>query len=223
MVPGDIWEPIVALRQTLLDEDRVIGPDAERQYDVVQALVLDAVHRGDRDHLNRGFRTLRRLYEVLAANCDDDYETERAFHLGRIVELVEIAGAAIEHAPPQAVGELLADRHYLMLVAALHEAARESGVNKACTSMHLAKRLDWDKSSVSRRLTRLNQLGLVVSRKNGQKRMSRLTLAGERALEHCGAQANLPPNKRPSWPTGPEFWKKSGEDDPERDRLLAEL
>ncbi|MFT5431980.1 MAG: DNA-binding transcriptional ArsR family regulator [Myxococcota bacterium] len=161
--PNDPW---ALLRSILVDAD---GPDAdiESGFAAGSHALLNAIGDGDRRELNGVWRKLRRLYEVLAAQADDDYDTHPMFLLGRVVSLVEIANAAGHRAEPPELVAALADDHSTALLRTLLRLEHAS-------STELVTALRWDRSTLSRRLSRLQSSGLVISRKDGRKLYSRL-------------------------------------------------
>ena len=183
------WAALDSLRKTLTEGNEVDLGAAEGDLALADELVLDALHRGDRDELHEGWRRLRRIYELLAARIGDDYERALSFHLGRVVQLVELLAAAARRTLPVEVERALDDPTLGPIVRLL--------ANGPLNSSALMTLLDGDvnRTTLWRRLQRLNDLGLVISRKSGRALVSRLTVVGEDALaKHMPeAPAETPP------------------------------
>jgi DNA-binding transcriptional ArsR family regulator len=174
--------------------------ELETAYNLVEEEALDLVYGGERGKLDPFWQRLRRIYETLAARSPDDHETSVLYHLGRVAELTELLGVAAEHTHPSEVVDLLGQGGRELLVA-LRDAPSDRR-----TSTALGDKLGWEKSVLSRRLKRLGEFGLVLSRRSGQYVVSQLTPLGEQALRDLGAPP--PPARRTASDWRPEHLEK---------------
>lgn len=187
-------DPVERLRQLLVGGASPESPtELDACYSLVEEEALDLVYGGDRGRLDEFWRRIRRVYEVLAAQSPDDYEKSPLYHLGRVVELVELLAVAAEQAHPAEVMELLGREGCRELLALLKGAPR--------TSKELEAKLGWEKSRLSRRLKRLGELGLVISRRSGVVLVSQLTPLGAQALRDGGDAPPEPRRAASCWQT----------------------
>lgn len=183
------------LRRLLAGGEGTSVTELEMCHAVVTERVLQQIHAGDRVGLDESSRRLRRIYEVVAADSADGYESEGLFNLGRVVALIELAGEAVEHLPPPEVVALIGQPEFRSVLDYLRKGPAPS--KSIETDLHQ------DKGTLSRRLKRLNELGLVVTRRAGQSAVSQITPLGEQTLDDCPPPREPTPAKTPSR----QFWK----------------
>lgn len=188
--------------RALLTQDVAPNPvEVERTFDRLEGHALQLIQQGERGDLDNLWRPLRRLYEVLAARGEDDYPTAPTFHLGRVVSVLGLVGAARDTTLSAEVVAASDSEDTLELLRALQAGSR--------LSKDLESTLGWDKATLSRRLKRLRDLDLVTSRKAGQSLMSDLTWLGEQALEEAERREIEAAERRPPGAQPAEYWKCS--------------
>ena len=181
------WAPVDRLRDAVMG-----GRDLDGAFAAVEQLLVEALHRDDRAHLNEGWRKLRRVHQVVAAQLPDEHEAEPAFHAGRLAELVELFAAAAQRTRPPEVEQALSDPDTRQLLVQVGTGAVQS--------RELAARLSWDESKVSRRLKRLDEVGLVLRRRVGKQLVSRLSPLGAPVASELE-------EARPDAAPGPTCWR----------------
>src|SRR6185437_4122069 len=168
-------DPVERLRDVLIGGAESASPaEVEGCYRVVEEEALALVHGGRRGRLDELWSRLRDVYEILAADSAEDYQRNPLYHLGRVVELVELLAVAGEHAHPAEVTALLEQEGCRKLLAKLRDGPLKS--------FEIEALLKLKKHQVSRRVKRLGELGLVISRYSGINLISQITPLGEEAL-----------------------------------------
>lgn len=152
------------------------------------ARTVDAAFDGSRPALEREFDTLRRSYRLMASYLSLEAEAHPEYFLGRVASLLEVAGEAHQRIRPEEWKTVLDDPVTRTIADLLRRAPLRP--------TDVARRMAWDLSTASKRLSALAEIRFVVPMRSGREVRYALSRSAEEMVlayaQGIGAAQPLP-------------------------------